>query len=290
VSTKLGTAQSGHSGRRVVRGSNEVPWSCQCLAAVLNASYVVSNDLHIAPNRCPSASGSMGEFDSVGPLQALPNSPTGGYVMPARPTVLIADGHVGIADAVTRFLGVHFATLPPVHTIAFLRGVLALLEVDVVLLELDLGTNNAIDVLPILVSSHPTVRFVVYTGLTSSHLASLATRLGAHGFVQKSATLADIEMAIHESLAGRQPHLPRVADTGQLLSSCGVARCRKGDWAPTRDKIIWLLAAGWTQSRVRDSLMITKKDMEFQMRRIRTIKPESPPVTVAHPRLRTPKP
>jgi DNA-binding NarL/FixJ family response regulator len=118
--------------------------------------------------------------------------------------VLIIDDHVVIRAALRMLLDSH----PDVTVIGESSGpeeALALLSrevADIILLDLDLGSCNGLDLLPQLHTTAPAAHVVVLTGVRDVDLHRRAVRLGAMGVVRKEQAAESLIEAITTVHAG----------------------------------------------------------------------------------------
>ncbi len=70
------------------------------------------------------------------------------------------------------------------------------LQPEIVLLDILLGSTNGLDIAQQLYRVNPTIRVVIFTGLTDNELLVRAIRVGVHGYLQKSLPLHDVLNAL----------------------------------------------------------------------------------------------
>lgn len=75
-------------------------------------------------------------------------------------------------------------------------------QVDVILLDLDLGQDNGLDLLPELLAANPAARVILLTGVRDPDLHHRAVRLGAMGVVLKEQAAEVLVQAINKVYAG----------------------------------------------------------------------------------------
>lgn len=73
---------------------------------------------------------------------------------------------------------------------------------DVVLLDVDLGGENGLDLLPVFMATLPAARVMILTGIRDSEIHTRAVRLGARGLVLKNIAADTLIKAIHKVYAG----------------------------------------------------------------------------------------
>ncbi len=84
-------------------------------------------------------------------------------------------------------------------------------EVDVVLMDLELGDGNGIDVTRALLRAHPDLRVLVVTMHEDDDSVFAAIRAGARGYLLKGATPAEVERALRAVANGEMILGPAVA-------------------------------------------------------------------------------
>jgi DNA-binding NarL/FixJ family response regulator len=130
--------------------------------------------------------------------------------------ILVADDHLLIFNGIqTLFEGVPpYEVLPePVGRLADLLPALQRQSPDVLLLDINLRGDNALDLLPEIKRDFPKLRVFVISTYTQNTLLERATEGGAEGFLTKDLTLDELRYAF----AHGQPGKPYIsADSGAL--------------------------------------------------------------------------
>lgn len=88
---------------------------------------------------------------------------------------------------------------------------------DAALLDLNLGTDNGLDLIAPILRHSPACRVLVLTGYGSIPSAVAATRRGAHNYLTKPASLADILAALDADPVADTPLLPDVPPSLERL-------------------------------------------------------------------------
>jgi DNA-binding NarL/FixJ family response regulator len=193
----------------------------------------------------------------------------------AQPTLLIADDHRSLADAMSRRLAEWYAVLAPVTTLGFLGEALDLAHPDVVLLDLDFGTESSVGMIPDLVARYPATRFVVFTGLTAPVLVDACLMGGAHGFVSKLADPEEIHQAIDAALAGGVPVVRPVRDAPRPARRA--ARPPRNEVDARKEAILWMLRSGFTHREIAERVGVSQKTVEYHVARTRKKKGSAGP-------------
>src|SRR4051794_35166422 len=123
------------------------------------------------------------------------------WMEPARPSskirLLLVDDHRVVADALATLIAAEpdidiIATAPSLGELAHLLGP----EVDVVLVSYLLADGTGADATRVVRNERPEARVVVYSRLTDVYASSRVRRAGAHAFLGRDATAAELLTAV----------------------------------------------------------------------------------------------
>jgi DNA-binding NarL/FixJ family response regulator len=122
-----------------------------------------------------------------------------------RPSVLIADDHRVVAEALGEALSSHYTVHPPVTELAELVATIRERRPDVVLLDLSFAGESSLPMMErALGRGEIECRFVVLTAHESSAMARAAFEAGASGYLLKGCSSADLRRAIDAAAEGRR--------------------------------------------------------------------------------------
>lgn len=129
-------------------------------------------------------------------MQTFASAPeSAGKSTPARPvSVLVVDDQPGLRLGLTLLVDAERPRLRSVGSAANGTQALALarqLQPDVVLLDVNLGHEDGLALIPLLQDLAP-CRVLVLTSMADEQVAQRARRLGAHGFMLKTAPAAEL--------------------------------------------------------------------------------------------------
>lgn len=144
-------------------------------------------------------------------------------------------------------------------SLAEARELLERIEVDVVLLDIRLGTESGLGLLATpagVAAARRDPAIVVLTAYDYPQYADAARRLGAAGFVLKTAPLAEIVAAIRAAAAGGRatPAMPRESDPGRPTA-------REMD-------VVRLVVDGHSNDEIGAALGIGSRTVESHLRRL----------------------
>ena len=128
-----------------------------------------------------------------------------------RPTLLLADDHVIVADGLRSLLKDEFELVGSVTDGVALVDAAERLRPDVIVSDLAMPELDALGVLRALGRLDLPSRVIVLTMHADSHLAAEAFRLGAWGYVLKNSAGEELITAIRAVLAGREYLTPLIA-------------------------------------------------------------------------------
>jgi len=169
--------------------------------------------------------------------------------------VAIVDDHPVVREGTAALLGVQ-PGLVMVGTAASLEGAAPLLDparVDVLLLDIRLGTDSGLSLLG---GDAPRPAVVVLTAYDYPQYAAAARRLGASGFVVKTAPVAELVDAI------------RCAAAGGEAFGCGPDPSAGARLTTRELDVVRLVADGRSNDEIGAALGITTKTVEGHLRRL----------------------
>ena len=176
-----------------------------------------------------------------------------------RPTVLLAEGHPLIAEALRALLVENFQVPPPVSDGLRVLDAIGRWEPHVVILPLALPNKNALQLIRDIGSSYPDLRVLVMSLDSDHRIADALIRIGAAGIVVKGATHTDLVNAVAGLAEGE---VPVVVPTS--------ARLQAAPWGLTRRQleILRLLASGYTSKEIAALLGISYWTVHCHRKRI----------------------
>jgi DNA-binding NarL/FixJ family response regulator len=151
--------------------------------------------------------------------------------------VVLVDDHAVVRTGLTLIIEKH-DDLRVIGEAATREEALALVvaeQPDIILLDLDLGEDSGLKMIPELAESAPESRIIALTGLRDPKILRDAVKLGAMGIVKKEEAASDIIQAIREVEKG-SAWLDR-SMMGQVLSDIVAPKTKKD---PEMDRIATL--------------------------------------------------
>lgn len=189
---------------------------------------------------------------------------------PTRPTVLIADDHPVVAEALSASLERWFRVAGSVETLDGLADAIRHKAPDVVVLDLSFGEESSLRVLPGLARAHPDTRFVVLTAHVEPVLVDAALRAGASAYVVKQSAPSELRVAMEEALAGRTYVTPLVRFQTPAPGEDPALPAPDAIQISDRQlRILKLLRAGHTYRQIADELGIATKTVEYHINALR---------------------
>jgi len=137
---------------------------------------------------------------------------------------------------------------------------------DVVILDLDLGSDSGLDIIPQLVSLHEKLRVLVLTGVRDAELHRRAIRLGAVGIVTKDRAGEMLSRAIRAVTAGEVwvdhgttalilQELRRASEAPRLTAEAA----RIASLTSREREVVAQIAQGFGTARIAQELFISEK-------------------------------
>jgi DNA-binding NarL/FixJ family response regulator len=174
--------------------------------------------------------------------------------------VLVVDDHPVTRSGVLASLAPEFT----VFEAADIRSAVASVEQsrpDVALLDLGLGDERGADLIQALVARHPEVRILVLSQASLPDIVQ-AIRAGAHGYVAKSSSTAELRAAVLAVIDG--PVVP--ADLAAQL----VTEFRRDSTLTARERdVLRALARGFDNREIADELEISIRTVNRHLESIR---------------------
>lgn len=133
--------------------------------------------------------------------------------------------------------------------------------VDVVLVDLLLGDRSGLDVVCHVAEHQPGTRVLVLSQAPMDDVLA-AIRLGAHGYVSKAATSAELRQAVHAVLDG--PVLPP-----ELAARLIGAFQRPAELTPREREVLRCLAKGYDNREIADELDVAVRTVNRHLENIR---------------------
>jgi DNA-binding NarL/FixJ family response regulator len=142
---------------------------------------------------------------------------------------------------------------------------------DIVLLDLDLGSESGLDLIPHLRQSAPHTRILVLTGLRDTEVHRNALRLGAMGIVQKEMASEVLLKAIHKVHAG-EAWLDR-SSIANLLTEIAESdpgrpdpeAARIASLSPREREVITLIGEGLNNKKIAERLQISETTVRHHL-------------------------
>ena len=140
---------------------------------------------------------------------------------------------------------------------------------DVLLLDLNLGDRNGLELLAELQRRELRIRCVVLTMSAQPRNVAEAVRLGANGYVLKGSPASELLGAIEAAVQGRRHLAPQVAELAlQALSAPGGNDGALGALSPRERQIIALVVKGHTSIAIGASLHLSPKTVDTYRSRL----------------------
>ncbi len=137
---------------------------------------------------------------------------------------------------------------------------------DLVVLDINLKETSGLDLLRRLRLEWPALRVVVFSMYADAVYARTALRLGATGFVSKSAPAEELVTAVRHGLRG-EIHVDH--ETAHTLALAAPASAQPGQLSARETEILRLLAEGKSLTGIAETLGVAYKTVANQCTRIK---------------------
>ena len=178
-----------------------------------------------------------------------------------RPTLLLADDHVIVADGLRSLLKDEFELVGSVTNGLALVEAAERFRPDIIVSDLAMHGLDALGVLRALGRMDLPSRVIVLTMHADGHLAAEAFRLGAWGYVLKNSAGEELINAIRDVLAGRAYLTPLItrevmAEIGNTLSTRTVRPTQR------QREVLRLIAEGKRMKEIAAILRVSPRTVE----------------------------
>jgi DNA-binding NarL/FixJ family response regulator len=144
---------------------------------------------------------------------------------------------------------------------------------DVVLMDLNLPTVRGVDAIRRIVEESPHVRVLVLSASAEEADVLEAVKVGASGYLLKSATAAELVDAVARVRAGEPVFAANLAALvlGEFRRMSGAARSSvEPTLTPRETEVLKLVAKGYTYREIADKLVISVKTVQNHVQNILT--------------------
>jgi DNA-binding NarL/FixJ family response regulator len=181
------------------------------------------------------------------------------------PTIVLADDHRILAEALRSMLTPHFNVVDVVYDGRELVSAAKRLEPDLVVADISMPLLNGIDAVNQLKKQNPKVRVVFLTMHQEPGYASRALEAGASGYVLKHAAAAELVTALEAAMRGETYISPSIA--GEVFRARQNPPKDPSDEAsrltPRQREILQLLVEGQSAKQIAAALSISSRTVEY---------------------------
>jgi DNA-binding NarL/FixJ family response regulator len=189
-----------------------------------------------------------------------------------RPRILLADDHTIMAEALKHLLQDEFDVVGTVGDGRSLLKAAAVLEPDLVLVDIGMPLLNGLDACEQLKAVQPDVKVIFLTQHRDPQYAAEAFKRRASGYLLKDAAASELTTAIREALKGRwyvSPSITKGMFEDVLRPQAEDVKLR--DLSPREREVLQLLAEGKSMKEVAAILLISPRTVEFHKYRIMSL-------------------
>ncbi|MGQ0537458.1 MAG: response regulator [Gemmatimonadaceae bacterium] len=191
-------------------------------------------------------------------------------MIPRRTRVLIADDHPLMGQGLSAILRPTCEVVGVVQDGREVPDAVAAKAPDLLLLDLSMPHRNGLDLLPQLVRSFPKLKVVIVTMHVDRAMADAAIAAGAHGFVPKESSSADLNDAIEQVMQGKRfisPKVPRRSfSEGSVADRPPLSRL-----TPRQKQILLMVGGGKTSQEIAEAIGVSYRTVEFHRASVRRV-------------------
>jgi DNA-binding NarL/FixJ family response regulator len=179
-----------------------------------------------------------------------------------RSTVLLADDHTIVIEGLVRLLREHdFDVVGTVGNGDLLIEEARRLRPDVIVTDLSMPGLSGLDVLARLKAEGITSKIIVLTMHSDAHLATLAMRDGASGFLLKESAGEELVAAIRQALQGRI-YLTPALTRGVMEHMAGGPGALEPQLTPRQRDVLRLIVKGQRMKEIAATLGLSTRTVE----------------------------
>ncbi len=146
---------------------------------------------------------------------------------------------------------------------------------DVVLMDLNLPTVRGVDAIRRIVEESPHVKVLVLSASGEEADVLEAVKVGAGGYLLKSATAGELVEAVAKVRAGEPVFSPNLAalvlgEFRRMSGTGGTAAATEPGLTPRETEVLKLVAKGYTYREIADKLVISVKTVQNHVQNILT--------------------
>jgi DNA-binding NarL/FixJ family response regulator len=186
-----------------------------------------------------------------------------------KPTVLLADDHMMIAEAFRHLLEPQYQVIATVSDGRALLETALELKPDVVVVDVGMPLLNGLSAGQQLKQRMRRTKVVYVTMNEDPDVAAEALRTGASAYLLKSSAASELIRAIQMALKGKSYVTPQIARGMQkaFINNPG-PRVRAKALTPRQREVVQLLAEGKSMKEAADVLNVTPRTVAFHKYRI----------------------
>lgn len=179
-------------------------------------------------------------------------------------SIVVLDDHEAVSKAIS---GIFESQSYQVATSKSSLELLSLLQkqsYDLLILDYEIGTQNAIDIIPQIRSLQEELPILIYTMHSEPWIVSLLVKLGVKGIIDKNENIQELEYAVNKILSQNERHYSP-AMLKIILNIMGDDTIKTGlvyKPSPREKEIINLLSQGYTSSQISEKLYLSKNTVD----------------------------
>lgn len=186
-----------------------------------------------------------------------------------RTRILLADDHTMICDAFRKLLEPQYEVVDSLRDGHALMKAAVELKPDIALVDVGMPLLNGLDAARELKKKAPGVKLIFLTMNTDPDVASEALRIGASGYLLKSAPGIELLQAVHDVVDEKSyvtPQIKRALDEIRVRDPKALERPKH--LTPRERQVLQLLAEGRSGKEIADILEMSQRTVWFHKYRI----------------------
>lgn len=186
------------------------------------------------------------------------------YIYCMNYSIVVLDDHEAVSKAITGIFKSHPYTIATSKSSLELLSLLHKQPYHLLILDYEIGNQNAIDIIPLIRSIQNDIPILIYTMHNAPWIISLLVKIGVKGIIDKNETLSELEHAV-EGILSKNEHYYSPSMLKIILSIMGDETIKTEliyKPSPREKEIINLLSQGYTSSQISEKLYLSKNTVD----------------------------
>lgn len=179
-------------------------------------------------------------------------------------SIVVLDDHEAVSKAISGIFESHSYQVATSKSSLELFSLLHKQSYDLLILDYEIGAQNAIDIIPQIRSLQAELPILIYTMHSEPWIISLLVKSGVKGIIDKNENIRELEYGVNKILSQNERYYSP-AMLKIILNIMGDDTIKTGlvyKPSPREKEIINLLSQGYTSSQISERLYLSKNTVD----------------------------